>query len=137
MYYILSAGLPFYVVWLCYKEERANPVRHRKIMNQKFNQFCRLAKKVLLISSTLTIVTERGVERKGFQLSVVNFSNCTKEKIFRLHKSYRFLLNKNFSQFIFILFKIAYFPALFLQAVQAGNYYDLFSLLQIMLARTH
>ena len=37
------------------------------------------------------------------------FQTAQKENIFRLHKSYRFLLNKNFSQFIFILFKIAYF----------------------------
>ena len=80
MYYILSGGPLFHVVWLCYKEERANPVRHRKILTQKFNQFRRLAKKVLLISSILTIVTERGVEKKGFQLSIVNFSNCTKRK---------------------------------------------------------
>ena len=73
MYYILSAGLPFYVVWLCYKEERVRPVRQRKIMNQKFNHFRKLAEKVLLISSILTIVTERGVERKDFQLSIVKF----------------------------------------------------------------
>ena len=70
----------FYVVQLCYKVQRTTPVRYRKILKQKFNQFRRLAKRLLLISSILTIVTERGVQRKGFQLSSNNFSNCSKEK---------------------------------------------------------
>ena len=74
-----------------------------------------------------SLLSKKGCWRKrAFNSQVVIRQTAQKENIFTLHISYMFLLNKNVNQFIFILFKSAYLPALFLRvcAVYAGSCYE-------------
>ena len=113
--HIFSVGLFFYVVWLYYKVEGANPVHHRKKLKQELINFIGLRKRHCRPHPSSLLSKKGSWRERAFNSQVLIRQTAQKENIFRLHKSYMFLLNRNVSQFIFILFKSAYLPALFLQ----------------------
>ena len=127
--HIFSVGLFFYVVWLYYKVEGANPVHHRKKLKQKLNQF----------KHPSSLLSKKGSWReRAFNSQVLIRQTAQKENIFRLHKLYMFFLNRNVSQFIFIL--------LFTCSVSSGVcclgwellwVSEIFSLLKKMVAGSH